>query len=133
MEAITGLDSHLCRQSCPAGSQQSLRRMGIIQDRGTVIRRSLEDQISALGEGINGVIHQQAPLKHLDKPAEAPVAMVTAAGISAASLLRMCRLENMRALQGPQGSTACDEETVKNVNLDIASTSTRRAKNVAIV
>lgn len=26
----------------------------------------------------NGVIHQQAPLKHLDKPAEAtPVAMVT--------------------------------------------------------
>lgn len=40
MEVITGLDSHLCRQSWPAGTQQSLRRMGIIQERirGIVIR-----------------------------------------------------------------------------------------------
>lgn len=45
----------------------------------------------------------------------------------------MCSLENMRAAQGPQGSAACVEETVRNVNLDIASTSTKTAKNAAIV
>lgn len=39
----------------------------------------------------------------------------------------------MRAAQGPQGSAACVEEAVKNVNLDIASTSTMTAKNAAIV
>ncbi|KAI9544956.1 hypothetical protein NQZ68_040528 [Dissostichus eleginoides] len=35
----------------------------------------------------NGVIHQQAPLKHLDKPAEAPVAMVTGVKSALASHL----------------------------------------------
>lgn len=34
----------------------------------------------------NGVIHQQAPLKHLDKPAEAtPVAMVTSLKVDVCS------------------------------------------------
>ncbi len=34
----------------------------------------------------NGVIHQQAPLKHLDKPAEAtPVAMVTSLNVDVCS------------------------------------------------
>lgn len=39
----------------------------------------------------------------------------------------------MRDAQRTEGSAACVEETVKNVNLSIASTSTRRAKNAAIV
>lgn len=45
----------------------------------------------------------------------------------------MCLLENMRAAQGPRDGAACVEETLKNVNLEIACTSTATAKNVAIV
>lgn len=48
----------------------------------------------------------------------------TATEISPPSLMRMCSLENMRVAQGPQGSAACVKETVRNVNLDIASIST---------
>lgn len=47
-----------------------------------------------------------------------------ASEISPPSVMRMCCLENMRAAQGPQGSTACVKETVRNVNLDISSIST---------
>lgn len=45
----------------------------------------------------------------------------------------MCCLKNMRAAQGPGGSAACVEEMLRNVDLDIASMSSRTAKNVAIV
>lgn len=53
MEAITGLDSHLCLQSWPAGTHRPLRRAGIIQDRGIVIR-SRNPSRTSLGEGRNG-------------------------------------------------------------------------------
>ncbi|CAG08366.1 unnamed protein product [Tetraodon nigroviridis] len=39
MEAITGLDSHLCLRSWPAGTHRPLRRTGIIQD-GAVVTSS---------------------------------------------------------------------------------------------
>lgn len=49
MEAITGLDSHLCLQSWPAGTHRPLRRTGIIQDRRVVIR-SMNPSMTSLGE-----------------------------------------------------------------------------------
>lgn len=49
------------------------------------------------------------------------------------SLPRTCCLENMRAARGADGSAACVEETLRNVDLHIASTSSRTAKNAAIV
>lgn len=53
MEAITGLDSHLCLQSWPAGTHRPLRRTGIIQDRGIAIR-SMNPSMTSLGEARNG-------------------------------------------------------------------------------
>lgn len=53
MEAITGLDTHLCLQSWPAGTHRTLRRTGIVQDTGIVIG-SMSPSITSLGEARNG-------------------------------------------------------------------------------